>query len=202
MSSQAQRFAQVVLDAFAEFGHTTDELVHRAGGPSSTYMTGLRKASEDGQMKEPRSDTYRRIEAAAGWRRGSAKRVWEGGEPERPSMSHTVISGDEPPRFVAVPPERGPRTRRYTPDLDGYVARLFDRVLDLEERVDHLEAQQREERGFGDNTAATIHAEDSSADDVQVGPDLRIAAHPVKGRESRGRRARREMDDAGEEPQD
>lgn len=84
MSANAQHFARVVLDAFRDAGLRTDEQVGDAGGPSTTTMGKLRKAAEGLAIKEPRSDTLRRIDAAAGWRANSAQRLWHEGElPDR-----------------------------------------------------------------------------------------------------------------------
>lgn len=147
MSSESpeQRFARLVIEAFESQALTTDELVKQAGGPSNTYMTGLRKAAEGKSgFKEPRSDTYGRIERAANWKRGTARKVWRGGEPE----PH--------PEFVPVAPWQKepelPRRRTFSSGLDGYVERIADRLLDLEERVDYLE-QQLQERGGDEGDA-------------------------------------------------
>lgn len=81
MSADAQRFAQVVLAAFETAGRTTDTAVNRAGGPSTSTMTKLRKAAEGAAtLSEPRSPTWEAIEAAANWPPGTARRVWAGGE--------------------------------------------------------------------------------------------------------------------------
>lgn len=75
----SQRFAQVVLDAFKAAGHYTDEQVKAAGGPSSTWMTGARKARDgDGELRTVRSDTLDAIDAAADWPRGTARKIYEG----------------------------------------------------------------------------------------------------------------------------
>lgn len=80
MSSDAQQFARFVLDAFAHKGRHTDADIKAAGGPSDTYMTGLRKTALKGEPLRPlRSDTARRIDAAAGWAEGSAMHLWHFG---------------------------------------------------------------------------------------------------------------------------
>lgn len=79
-----QRFARIVLDAFKAAGLHTDERVKAAGGPSSTWMTGLRKAAAGVEKLRPvRNDTYDAIERAAGWPADTARRVYAGGEPPR-----------------------------------------------------------------------------------------------------------------------
>lgn len=77
MSSDAQRFAARVIAAFQAAGHFTDQEVGDAGGPSTTTMTKLRKvASGEESMKPPRNDTFRKIDTAAAWPRGSARVLW------------------------------------------------------------------------------------------------------------------------------
>lgn len=81
----AQRFARLVLDAFEAAGRITDAEVGRAEGPSTTTMTKLRNAAKGaGKLAEPRSQTWSAIERAANWPTGSARKVWEGGEPPTP----------------------------------------------------------------------------------------------------------------------
>lgn len=135
MSSNSKRFASLVIAAFEERALTTDELVKQAGGPSNTYMTNLRKAAEGKvEMTEPRSDTYRRIEVAANWRRGTARLVWRGEDPvTNPESRFDLL------RKVAGEPT--PQRRRFSDSLEGYVERIADRLTDLEERVEVLEQQ-------------------------------------------------------------
>lgn len=86
MSSEqdrSQTFARRVIQGFLDAGLLTDWEIGQAGGPSDSYMTALRRAAAgDDAMPEPRRPTQRRIEDAAGWERGSAQRVWDGGEPK------------------------------------------------------------------------------------------------------------------------
>lgn len=82
MSADVQRFATIVLRAFEDAGRTTDHEVGLAKGPSTSTMTKLRKAAEGtATMAEPRSQTWTAIESAANWPPGTARRVWNGGEP-------------------------------------------------------------------------------------------------------------------------
>lgn len=143
MSSKPQHFARTVLAAFDEAGLTSDALVHEAGGPSSTYMTGLRKAADGAAMTEPRSDTYRRIDDAALWERGSAREVWAGRDPvprlaplSGMDLLREAVGQDVPVRTRM----RGPFRKRYSDGPDGFTERVLDRVLDLEERVDAIES--------------------------------------------------------------
>jgi len=91
MSSNAGRFASVVLAAFDAAGRTTDAAVGAAGGPSTTTMTKLRGAAlHGGDLAEPRSQTWAAIERAANWPAGSARLVWQGEDPPEPRASVTV----------------------------------------------------------------------------------------------------------------
>lgn len=95
-----QRFAQIVLAAFRAAGRYTDEQVRAAGGPSSTTMTGFRKAAAGEQpLRKVRGDTFDAIEAAAGWLPGSARRVYEGtGEPLLPEPGTVRVGVEAAPR--------------------------------------------------------------------------------------------------------
>jgi hypothetical protein len=83
MTAQTQqRFAKIVLAAFKTAGRHTDEEVGDADGPSTSTMSKLRKvALGESLMATPRGDTYKRIDTAAKWERGSAREVWAGGDP-------------------------------------------------------------------------------------------------------------------------
>jgi len=82
MPTDPRRFANRVLEAFLMEGNRTEAQILRAGGPSTSTMTKLRKvAAGDATMSEPREPTWTKIEKAAGWAPGSARRVWDGGEP-------------------------------------------------------------------------------------------------------------------------
>lgn len=120
MSSQVEMFARRVLQGFLDAGLTTDEEVRAAHGPSTSTMTKLRAAAEKGyQMPEPRGDTYRNIDRAAGWRSGSARALWR--------------TGDQPQ--VMDPP--GPR-RVYTNPaggIEGYVEHLDSRFSTTSRRL-------------------------------------------------------------------
>jgi hypothetical protein len=89
MPANAQQFARRVLDAFVEAGIATDALVGAAGGPSTSTMTKLRKvAVGEDTMPEPREPTWSKIDKAAGWLPGSARRVWHGAEPTPMAEEH------------------------------------------------------------------------------------------------------------------
>lgn len=97
MAADSQRFARVVLGAFEAVGRTTDTLVSRAGGPSTSTMTKLRNAAKGvDDLAEPRSNTLAAIEAVTGWPAGTAKRVWNGAEPPDPATAEVVAADPEP----------------------------------------------------------------------------------------------------------
>jgi len=196
--SMSQQFALRVLAAFDEAGHLTDAEVAEAGGPSSTWMTRLRKAaSGEVEIAEPRGDTLRRIELAAGWERGSAREVYRGGEPipaldPESAREEARASG----RLIGSPPRRPSVRYDYDYGFETFVERLYDRVRDLERRVDRLESTFREGGGEHDRSAANQMPESGPADQpdrVRLAP----AADRRKGR-STGRRLRQEQDAAGE----
>lgn len=145
MSSNAQRFAAEVLAAFRAAGHYTDQEVGDAGGPSTTTMTKLRKVAEgEGEMPEPRGDTYKKIDAAAEWMPGSARALWRDGSiPKRSTASDRMRDalGLERPTPEAIRRQR--RRTRYSDGADGFVERLADRLLEVEERLDVLELELR-----------------------------------------------------------
>lgn len=81
MPMNPKQFASIVLEAFVANGKVSDNLIYEAGGPSDTYMTSLRKvAAGEADMRPLRSDTARRIDAAAGWKPGSTIELWHTGE--------------------------------------------------------------------------------------------------------------------------
>lgn len=108
MSSKQRKFADAVLAAFQAAGLHTDAAVQSAGGPSSTYMTYLRKAAAgEDALKEPRGDTQRRVEAAAGWPSGSARVAWRtGAAPSIPNPTEPAWAGEVPEGLSAAEHER------------------------------------------------------------------------------------------------
>lgn len=119
-----QVFAQRVLAAFEDVGRLTDLDVDRAGGPSSTTMTKYRKvAAGAATMPEPRGDTYRAIDAAAGWRPGSARALWRRGvEPE-------VVSADRAPTLETLAADNA-RMRSELRELRTLVAEIARQQLE------------------------------------------------------------------------
>lgn len=143
MSSEQQVFAKRALEAFAAAGHTTDQEVAAAGGPSSTTMTTLRKIA-DGKLRVARlrSDTLKGIDAAAGWTPGTAKASWLNGT-DIPFDSHTgSLAGGGALMRAAFDPRV----------MEGYLRQLESRILDTEDRLDALEA--RVEGGTSDVASA------------------------------------------------
>lgn len=102
MSSNPQRFAQMVLKAFADRELYTDPQIIKAGGPSTSQMTLIRKVADPEKnwtMNEPREPTWSKVDTAAGWVSGSARKVWNGGDPE-------PVGTPEQDEFVASPGAR------------------------------------------------------------------------------------------------
>lgn len=192
--SPAQRFARLVIAAFESQALTTDELVKRAGGPSNTYMTGLRKAAEGlADMKEPRSDTYRRIERAANWQRDTARLVWRGDDPRPQPEFQPVAPWHKKPEL--------PRARRFSSGLDGYVERIADRLLDLEERVDFLEQQLQAQGGDEGDAGGTPATKLPGSGPAAPPRALPTAASKTTSEPSVNKRRRRQ-DEAAEASQD
>ncbi len=131
MSSNAQSFATEVLHGFKAAGCHTDEEIREAGGPSTTTLTKLRKVAEgDGTMPPPRGDTLRKIDRAASWVSGSARALWATGTAPVPHRSPGMPSDQIRPSKPVRPS-----------GFEGYVERLADRLLEVEERLDILEQE-------------------------------------------------------------
>lgn len=76
MSSTAQRFGEVVLARRRELDLSQLD-VWQAGGPSNTTLTEI----ENGRVHTLTRTTARKLDAGLHWEPGSARRVWDGGEP-------------------------------------------------------------------------------------------------------------------------
>lgn len=156
MSSKSEQFAKTVLAAFEIAGLVTDVEVGAAGGPSTTYMTNLRKAALGNEdLTEPRSDTYRRIETAAGWPPGAARALYREGTPpvepgtaKRPwTLADTKVYGGgelaERVRQAVTMAGSGTLTLGGRPAGQRPVpvtfANLDQIIFDLQERVTELE---------------------------------------------------------------
>src|SRR5687767_7491695 len=77
MSSNAKRLGEYVLRRRTEPDLTQIEAWH-AGGPSNTTQTTI----ENGNLETLTRATARKIDAGLGWEEGSARKVWNGGEPQ------------------------------------------------------------------------------------------------------------------------
>lgn len=129
MPTDAQDFAKHVLSAFEDAGHFTDPQVSAAGGPSSSTMTLLRKVAEGKvTINEPREPTWSKIDRAANWAPGSARRVWRGGQPVG-----TLV---EDANYVA-----SPGTLTVPGDTDSEVLREIRAMRESVERLVNLPAQ-------------------------------------------------------------
>lgn len=130
-SARAQAFAQRVLNAFADVGRSTDALVAAAKGPSTTTMTKLRSVAKgESDMAEPREPTWTKIDLAANWTPGSARRVCRGGEPE---MRSSVGEG-----LDRVPEEYSELMHLPVKSTPLLLLRLQERIDELERLVDML----------------------------------------------------------------
>lgn len=154
MSSDPRRFAQLVLEAFAAAGNHTDAQIARAAGPSTSTMTKLRKVAEGrSSMPEPREPTWTKIDNAAAWAPGSARRVWRGEEPVlRPDSVGGVTQ--DPGDYVNAPGARVEsgvsnedllreilRSRAEYDQLRGEVGTVREGLQSLSARVAQLEQQ-------------------------------------------------------------
>lgn len=189
-TEQQQHFAKTALAAFDERGLTTDEMVRFAGGPSNTTMTVLRKVARgETTMKEPRSDTARRIERAAYWKPGSVRELWRNGtmpELEDPPITAASFGGDgERARYPKLPPMPTSSPRPIRIAGDDPLALAFRRMADLEDRIEVLETFMEEVNRHGAQTQAEAspnsQAPVSGASDDATTPE----ATRSKGREDR-----------------
>lgn len=133
MSSQPlpQRFAALVIAGFREAGHSSDADVVAAGGPSTTFMTKLRKVAKgEEDMPQPRGDTMRRIEVAAQWPPGVARRVWDGGD-----VGTVRATGLHPAAVDKRVWPADPVTRQWIWALMDEYNHLTDRIVALEREV-------------------------------------------------------------------
>lgn len=76
MSSNAQRFGEVVLQRRQALDLNQLE-VQKAGGPSNTKQTEI----ENGRLVDLTPSTAKKVDAGLRWLPGSARDVWNGGEP-------------------------------------------------------------------------------------------------------------------------
>ena len=76
MSTNADRLAERVRARRAQLDMSQLD-VWQAGGPSNTTLTEI----ENGRLENLTRTTARRLDQGLEWEPGSARRVWEGGEP-------------------------------------------------------------------------------------------------------------------------
>ena len=77
MSSPGERFGELVLARRAELDLSQMD-VWQAGGPSNTTLTEI----ENGRLERLTRTTAKKLDVGLQWESGSAKRAWEGGEPQ------------------------------------------------------------------------------------------------------------------------
>lgn len=76
MSSNSQRLGEYVLARRAALDVTQLD-VWQAGGPSNTTLSDI----ENGRLENLTRTTARKLDQGLGWVPGSARSVWDGGEP-------------------------------------------------------------------------------------------------------------------------
>lgn len=168
MSSNAQKFAATALDAFKAAGHYTDQEVGNAGGPSTTTMTLLRKvANGSSEMREPRSDMLKKIDAAAGWPVGSARLLWERGELPGPGQRtrEQVYEGMKNPKTSEDHMRIRLLRQQTAGGLDVVLDRVLERLRSIEDRLDALE-------GVQPGLREVAHDEEHSIEFEQDGPEF------------------------------
>lgn len=88
--------------------------VWQAGGPSNTTLTKI----ENGHLEKLERVTARRLDTGLRWEPGSARRVWDGGEPKPLVTNHAEDLADLRRRILesdALTPEQKTRTLAYLP---------------------------------------------------------------------------------------
>jgi hypothetical protein len=76
MSSSGERLGRYVKDRRLRLDRNQME-VWQAGGPSNTTLSDI----ENGRLKTLTRVTARKLDAGLNWGAGSARAVWDGGEP-------------------------------------------------------------------------------------------------------------------------
>lgn len=114
MSSIGQRLGEVVLARRQELDLSQLD-IWQAGGPSNTTLTEV----ENGRLETLTRTTAKKLDAGLKWEAGSARRVWEGGEPT--------------PLLANVTPKHSPHIRKLieeAQDIDEPKRAELLRVLD------------------------------------------------------------------------
>ncbi len=102
MSSNSERLGKAVLKRRNDLDLSQLD-VHAGGGPSNTSLTKI----ENGLLETLTRVTARKLDAGLQWEQGSAKAVWNGGEPT--PLGAVVIPADVLAELDKVSPE----TRAY-----------------------------------------------------------------------------------------
>lgn len=76
MSTNAQRLGEYVLARRLELDLNQLD-VHAAGGPSNSTLTNI----ENGRLEDLTRATARKLDKGLRWQPGSARSIWDGGEP-------------------------------------------------------------------------------------------------------------------------
>lgn len=99
MSSTGQRLGQIVLARRTELDLSQMD-VWQAGGPSNTTLTEV----ENGRLERLTRTTAKRLDTGLKWEPGSARTVWDGGDPT--------------PLLKGIPPKYSARLRRIIEESD------------------------------------------------------------------------------------
>lgn len=109
MSSNTQRLGEAVLARRHELELTQLE-VWNSGGPSNTTLTTI----ENGQQTSLSRATARKLDKGLQWVEGSAKRVWEGGDP----VPLEAVAG-VPPEVLREVQNLSPTVRKWIEQATG-----------------------------------------------------------------------------------
>lgn len=186
MSSDEQRWAQVVLEAFEAANLTTNEEVAAAGGPSTTTVSKYRglAAGRLASMPEPRADVYRKIDRAARWEPGSARRLWRDGTPPTPATAGLLRA------YLSAPVSQPttPRIRaRLMEVVERKIVELMQEAMDkaasvAEENPEAAESIIDEAMGIAETLRMTAELAADGAGRERLSepsdrPELALAAH-------------------------
>lgn len=130
MSANAQRYAATVLARYEALGLTTDAKIGAAGGVSTSTLTAYRNAARGEELREPRDDTFGKVDASCQWVPGSARTVWNGGDPTPVGTDFATWEDLADPRYDVK-------------HMSKAIEALQSRVTSLEERLDVLERPNR-----------------------------------------------------------
>lgn len=117
MSSKGERLAKAVRDRRSELDLTQLD-VWQAGGPSNTTLTRV----ESGELDTLSRVTARKLDKGLRWAPGSARAIYDQGEPPAPATEHgleypdarwlaeqiATLDEDRRRRIISIIEEKGP----------------------------------------------------------------------------------------------